>query len=398
MLVVFIYFNVFLYLSYSYLYFFKMGLVGIKPLYWYIFTIVMSIFFMLFKYGVKLPPAKVRGLIVWSFISIMLYAISFLLISGADDNAFQVFIKYAEGTSLIVVFALLLRDADLCRHALYAVIFCVLFSVALNIIDFFGLSPWPMSKVSGRAAGFFVNPNISGKIMVLGMAISVFVVSRKYRFLYCLIVFSGVVLTFSRASIMIWTILILVITWKKAFVLPRALSLSIIGGTIVLGGVLLVAGTWLTVFNSMGVTLNKNTTARMGGSFLSQSDYSSHGRVAVAKKAFNTFLNNPLVGKGIGSGNDFSDGLKAHNLYLQLAAEQGIFGLILLASLMLVLWKAQSVECTLFLIGFSAFCFFTHNMFDQPALCLLIAIVISSSQYSFDSEGIKKKETQLGAP
>lgn len=379
MSILFVYLNIFLYYSYFYLYFWDVGVLPIKPLYWFLSTIVVGLTLVVFKHGFRMPPLKFQRLLVWSIVFLSLSTFSAVFVSGGDPDSIQQLILYVEGVSILVVFALLLQDERIAKHAIYAIFIVVVATVVINFIDFFRLTDIKLSTVAGRAAGMYANPNISGKFLVLGMAITVFALPRKLRFFYCIFVLAGVVLTFSRASIMLWAVTVVALTWYRTFVLPRSLSFTVMGSTVALLGVLLVAGAWMNIFESIGMSqyLDENTQARISGSFIGQDDYSSHGRMAVAKKGISTFLNSPLFGKGIGSGNDFTDGLRAHNSYIQLAAEQGIFGLGFFLGLMWIIWIVKSDISRVFIMAFAGFSLFTHNMLDQPAMYLALALAVA---------------------
>jgi len=82
-----------------------------------------------------------------------------------------------------------------------------------------------------------------------------------------------------------------------------------------------------------------------------QADYNltdSSGRLAIWKQGLDIFVHNPILGVGIGQFGtalfylDGKIGLTAHNTYLQVAAEIGIFGVIFFLGL---LWKTWTTIC-----------------------------------------------------
>ncbi len=382
----FLYFQVIFYCSYAYLYLWERGFLSIKPLYWYIFTVSCGAVLVMFKYGFSLPPLQYRRLLLWCISFVVVSTFSTVFVSGGVPAAMQQLILYVEGVSILFIIALLIRDYDMTRRGIHALLVVVIASVIINYIDFFKLSGLQFSDVAGRAAGMYGNPNISGRFLVLGMAISVFVLPKKWRFIYSLFVLSGVMVTFSRSSIMMWAVVVIALTWFKVFLLPRAVSFVAVTGFVMLFTVLLVAGLWMNIFESLGIDsyLDKNTQARISGSFIEQDDYSSRGRLAVALKGINLFLSSPLVGKGIGSGNDIVDGLRAHNTYIQMAAEQGILGLAVFVALIWLVWKVKSSEARVFIAGFAGFSLFTHNMLDQPAMYVMIVLAVSRFAHTGD--------------
>lgn len=392
MVIAFVYLNVLLYTTFGYMYFFAVRLTSFKPLYWIVLSIVVGLIINFHRYGVSLPAPRLKRLLIWVIPFFTLSVLSFIVVSDGSAASLQVLINYLKGGSMLIVFSLLLRERYLAFHAAYALVVAVILSVIINGIDFFQLSSLPLSDVQGRAAGMYINSNMSGKMLVLSMLISVYCLPKKFRFIFCLFTFIGVLLTFSRSSIMIWFLVILFLSWQQAFVLPRVMSFSIVlGGSLFLVS-LLVSGALVGVLSSAGVELNKNTTARMGGSFLEQEDFSSKGRAYVAEKGIDLFLNNPILGRGIGLSSNPKYHLGTHNSYIQLAAEQGIFGLLIFLSLIWMVWLAGTYEAKLFAVGFSAFSLFTHNMIDQPAMYLLIVIAVSGVSLEPEKAVIKQKK------
>lgn len=392
MAIIYVYLNVLLYGSNAYLYFFVSRMTTIKPLYFFIVSIVSGLFLFVLRHGFRLPQPRLARLIYWSVAFAASSALSFVLVSGAGADTMQALIYVVEGVSILVVFALLLTDPRLAKHAAYAVFLVTTLAVCVNYIEFFHLSPWEFSIVGGRAAGLYMNPNITGHILVFGMIISATVLPKQLRFLFCVFVLSGTVLTFSRAAMMLWCLAVVLLTWFKAFMLPRALSFSVAGGVIVVAGVLLVSGRMLGLLDAVGLGgyLDENTTARMSGSFIGQGDFSTKGRMMVAEKGLQMFFESPLIGKGIGAGLSKTDGLEAHNMYIQIAAEQGLIGLLILLSLIWVIWRGRSDACKIFALVFAGFCVFSHKMLDQPENYVLIATVVAGAGISMPVQAARK--------
>lgn len=382
MLAVFSFFNVLLYFSNAHLFFFDALLTAFRPLYWYLVTIGLGAVLLALRRRPHSPSMAPLRLIVWATVFTLMAATSFIFLSPADANALEVFYKSLEAMALLVTFALIFRDDRVARVSTYAVLLVVTFSVIVNYAEFLHLvgNGVRLSFVTGRAAGLYENPNISGQQLVFGMVLSVFVVPRRLRWLYCLFVASGVILTFSRGAILLWIIAVIGLAWRSVFVLPRKLSVSVLTLGAAILGVALAAGEWVGGFEAAGLEryLNSNTAARIGGSFLDQTDYSRETRMLVAQQGFEMFLEKPMFGWGIGATSDSSSAISPHNMYLRLGIEYGFFGMLMLATLMSILWNAGNERSGIFAVLYGVAGLFTHNNLEQPTVILALALAVAN--------------------
>lgn len=381
MLAIFSFFNVLLYFSNAHLFFFDALLTSFRPFYWYLITYVFGTALLVLRQGLRFPPSHYLRLIVWAILFTMIASASFILISQADVYALDVFIQSAEAMALLIMFTLFFRDERIARGATYAVLVVVIFSVLMNYADFFHLlgNKIQFSFVAGRAAGLYVNPNLSGQQLVMGMVLSLFVIPRKLRWWYCLFVATGMFLTFSRGAILLWAIAVLGLAWGNVFILPKKLSVTAIGLGAVFLGMALVAGNWVGVFKSAGLDnyLNANTSSRIGQSFLDQNDYSSNARVQVAEQGLSMSLEKPVFGWGVGATKNPSTAIAPHNMYLLLGIEYGIVGVLMLVGLIWLLWKGGNERSPIIAVLYAVGGFFSHNNLDQPTVILVLALAIA---------------------
>jgi O-antigen ligase len=374
-------FNVILYFSYAHLWLWQEAKISpFKPLHCYLFTIGAGVVLMVFQFRrrFRMPRGSSIQLMVWGITVVAMTSLSFIAISERDEVALQGLIRVAEAMMLLLVFVFLLRDEKVARSATYALLIAVLGGVVLNHADFFTRGHLHMSFVGGRAAGMYVNPNISGQMLVFGMVLSVFVLPKRLRFGYCLLVASGVILTFSRGAIVLWAVAMLCLAWEDTFALPRIPSLLCMGLSVALLATSLVAGDWLVAFKSSGLKqyLTSNTENRIGRSFLEQDDYSARTRMLVARRGLQMFLDKPILGYGVGSSQQRATQVSTHNMYLILGVEQGIFGVTLLMALLLILWRAGTNVCRISAILYALSGMFTHNNLDSPAMQVVLALAV----------------------
>lgn len=369
--------SIFLYASYAYLYFWSVNISPVKPLHWYIISIIGGVLLVATHRACWFPHPRVARLLVWAVVFVAVVAASYFF-SSQQEAALQVVINYYESAALLVTMVLLFQPEEVARRAVAALFLVVIFAIGMNFVDFFSSETMAFSKVAGRAAGFYVNPTISGKFLVFGMVLSQSVLPRMFRFPFCLSVGIGVLLTFSRASILLWGIAILALSWSEAFVLPRLRSLAIVSCLLFALGSSLVGGLWVGAFEIIGVgdRLNENTASRIGKGFIEQEDRSSQDRVLVAKAGLRLFLAAPVFGHGVGATRVWDSRVSTHNMYLLLGAEQGIVGILLIIWLLWVLWRQGSVEGRIVAILYFVSGFFTHNNLEQPAMQVVLALAI----------------------
>ena len=382
MIAVFIVFNVLLYFSNAQSYLFIVGLSPIKPLYWYIFTLSVGSMFLLFNKKIVEKSTNYHNVFTWSVLYAAMLLVSFIAISPADDYALQSLISSIEALLLMIMFALFFRDPRIATYASYAVVAVVLFSVFMNYVDFFHLlgGKIKFSIVLGRAAGLYIDSNVSAHEIVVGMVLSVFVLPRKLRWWYCLVVATGVLLTFSRGGIVLWMIAVLGLAWANVFVLPRAVSVTTIGAGVVLLTVSLAAGSWLGIFESIGIDkyLNSNTTARIGKSFLDQKDYSTRARLYVAERGLEMTLEKPLFGWGIGTTTNPATFISPHNMFIFMGIEYGLAGIIMMSWLIWILWQANNERSRIVAILYLVGSLFSQNQLAQPPVMLAVALAIAN--------------------
>lgn len=382
MLGLFAIFNVLLYFSNAHLFFFDARLTSFKPLYWYLITIVFGGIFLILHQNVRYPPSHYWRLIIWAMLFTMMASASFVLNSQADDNALQAFIKSSEAMAILIISLLFFRDEHIARSATFAVLVVAIFSVVMNYADFLHLlgNKIQFSFVTGRAAGLYENPNISGQQLVLGMVLSVFLVPRKLRWWYCLFIATGVILTFSRGAILLWIVAVFGLAWGNVFSLPRKISVMAIGTSAVLLSVTLVAGDWVNVFKTVELDryLNTNTSSRIGQSFFDQNDFSSRTRLFVAEKGFSMLLEKPLFGWGIGSTQNPVTAIAPHNMYLLLGIEYGIPGVLMFCGLIWILWREGNERSGIIAVLYAIGGLFSHNNLDQPTVILVLALTLST--------------------
>lgn len=247
-----------------------------------------------------------------------------------------------------------------------AVLAVVIGASVVNLAEASGLLEFhdTVRRFAGRASGLYVNPNQAGFSIVFGLAVALPIVPRILRVPVVLLAASGVAATFSRGSLACLTVLVLVLLWRR--------DITPWSAVIAIGG---IAAAFLylgiepqSLLESSG-RLNDDTLARL----TMRADDS--GRVGLARKAWNLFAESPWLGHGLASERE---GRMSHNMYLSLAAEHGVLGLIAFPALIV----AFSVGNPAAIPAAAVFLFaglFSHNLLEEEPALLCIALAASSA-------------------
>jgi len=368
-------FNVVVYCSYAYSYFYVVGAVGIKPLYWYFFTIVCAawvVFWSRFLIVCNLPQKFILWVGVYLFYSI----VSFLY-SSQSTFVVDKLIDGLESVVLLLSFLVLLKQkkgADIASLTLIAVIG---FAVPMNMIDFFSPA-W--STVPGRAAGLYMNSNTSGSILVMSMVMSVFFVPHKFRLLYCLSIGLAVLVTFSRSSWLLWGIAVSGLS-VFGYIVPQKKKITMIFALLMAVILLfsLLSGVALELLSNTGIAqyLTPNTIARLGGGSEAFSDSSAVSRSDAAMFAWELFQDRPWFGFGLGSARELTL-VSPHNMYLLMAAEGGLFGVAVYLTLLVILWQLSDDLGKIMVAIISVASLFSHNLLEQPVFLFFISLIVST--------------------
>lgn len=400
----FVVFNVLLYYTYAYLYFFDARLTSIRPVYWYFATLIGTAALVAKAGTFLLPRGSSRRLAIWALLFGALASFSFLW-SSQQKVAVQTLIDVVEALALLVAFLYLLRDDRAMRVALPAIVFATAIGVALNIADFFSLVGIQFTTVPGRAAGLYQDSNLSGHFLTIGMFISAWVLPQRFRLWFCAFVGFGVLLTFSRSSMLLWAAAMIILAWYARLGMRRQAGLVIVGGSIALGAIGIAIGQMAGILEGIGLAdrLTGDVINRVTGSFFSQNDQSTRGRLLLLQEGFRYFLQSPIVGNGLGSTDEWFLGGSTHNMYAMVAAEMGIIGLAAFLALLRIVWVSGTLFARGTVLLFALSSMFTHQNLSQVAMMIVLALAVSyreqatRSGRSEDFRALRYRET-YGVP
>jgi O-antigen ligase len=349
------------------LYTFLVGISPIPPLGWLIAAAGLALMCLFIPDSLRMV---VRTPVVpWSIAFITIVVLSFLLWSSQSEIALEVTRQRILAGISISVFAILFAPPAALRIARWAVVVLTVATVPLEIYDL--LHPHVLSVVVGRAAGFYVNPNLCGEALTLGVLFGHGVLRPRARALVAAIAGFGVLLTLSRADILLFAIVLLI--------LARQGRLSLRG---VFGGAVAVAGLIFILLAASGklgalvdavrfLSSKKNVIERVlnAQNAAEGGDASATLRIEVATRAVGMLSEHPFLGKGIGATNEWEYRIGPHNMYLLFGAEFGVLGLLLYPSMVFcVCWRARGPDRQLvWAIGafYLLLGLFSHNVVDN---------------------------------
>lgn len=316
-----------------------------------------------------------NALVLWCA-GYIVVSILWFYVSSQGEWPWQEVRYRLQSVLVLCVFFCVYFGSDAIRWARFAVAGVVLFDVTVNVYEFF--VPNSFSNVIGRSAGLYLNPNIAGECMVLGMVLSVTALPRPLRLPFMVLTGIGLFATFSRAGIFTWAISV------AAFLLVREVRIKdLIVGT-ALGSCLVVLvllpqlDALLSALDN-AQTINANVLERLAW-FTDPTgveDHSSWERRYIADRAWETIGDAPVIGHGTGS--YYELGIPPHNQYLAFMLDHGILGLLIFPSLLLaVIWNARAETKyvgMIYAVGLLVFGLFSHGLVFEPTHLLLISLM-----------------------
>lgn len=230
-------------------------------------------------------------------------------------------------------------------------------------------------NIIGRAAGTYLNPNIGGMaIAFLALAIFRFC-SPRFNFVIAGLALIAVALTFSRSSILVLVLGIVLTTFQgrlpRAWVLASTVVFIAFASSIAIYFSLLIDQSWA------------NSLSRLAWMFGSGdiSDSAAATRMDMVTVSLEQIRISPLLGIGLGGTLVWLDG--THNLILQHMVEYGLTGMLILPIFLLCyfLWSKRFIGVPAALtvcMCYAAFSQFSHNILEQG--CLLIPLIATTTR------------------
>jgi O-Antigen ligase len=354
-----------------------------------VLLLILTAKFSKVRYGIPIE------LVIWCVVYAAISSFSFLLLLSfpaysEETGIQQLRTRILSEVFLLAMFLVFSKYPKVQTLTRLAICLAVMLAVFNNLLEFIDPLAFGGLNNTGRAAGFYVNPNITGCALILGMIFGIGVLPQKLRISYALIVLVGVVMTFSRGAMLGW-LLVMGIFYKSELISRKQ---SIIWVASILGISFLFGSFLSTIFDldelqrSGLVTANfDNIRERLEWFQNPKSEDSADSRLEVVVIAWRMFGDHPLLGNGLASTDNLNNwGISTHNMYLVHIADHGILGIFILPALVFaVTWKAQG-ESRDIALAFSAFIliwgFFSHNILEERYILVSFSLMAAMNRSS----------------
>lgn len=299
--------------------------------------------------------------------------------------------------AVLSVFLYLISIRNNARALGLVMVLVTVLGVTLNILDF--VTP-TFSKVVGRSAGLYINPTISGFILVLAMTSAIPALNIPQRWVLLLVGSVGIFLTFSRSAWLLLFVSIIWLFWNGYLGMRKQRSII---GMVALSAVALLVYSIMSgalaefVLNtSLRHYLDSNTLARLGQTQFA-TDHSAGERESVARFALDEFTqnSNPIFGYGLAHTHEWEFPVSTHNMYLMFLVEGGLLGLLMYVSMLVILWKKTVGVGKLVIAQIVIFGLFSHNILDSPGRIFFIALVASGAVGSSMQKNFGRKRNAI---
>jgi O-Antigen ligase len=260
-------------------------------------------------------------------------------------------------------------------------------------------------NLTGRPAGWYINPNTAGCALILGLIFGIGIFPNAYRIPFVLILGLGIICTFSRGSILSWFLVNFI--FLLARIIPRNhFFVWAIGLGIGLIALIFIGGSFLDLeqLERAGI-LNKNIMGRLvwfqdPSSAEADADTS---RVDIISFAIQKASQHPLIGNGIGYTQFWGD-IPPHNMYLLFSVEHGLPFVLMYPALFYFLIQGSRGETSIIGLNFFAFllfwALFSHNILEQRFFLTVFALMNAMKCQCFtltDTLNLYKKTREQNA-
>jgi hypothetical protein len=303
-----------------------------------------------------------------------------LMIATSPDEAFPILQRRLLSVAFLIAVRTVAGTSAGYSSAVRAIAATEVLGVALNVYEWF--VPLSFSFSYGRAAGLYVNPNISAGALVAGMVLGVNAVPSRWREAYVMLAGLGVLLTFSRGGMVGWTAAVAILAAIRT--LRRVRLMSIFG--------LCAVGLWGAsvqlpwLGNALDELLSNRPELAQRIGVQGSQDLNTESRLLLAGSALQRFAGNPIAGSGLGATTEdwhLSDG--THNVYVTHLAEHGLLGSFLFPGLLWLIYtraRESTSRTTVALVVFlGIWGMFSHNLLDEFQLLVAIGVALAPGRF-----------------
>ncbi|MEH1829418.1 MAG: O-antigen ligase family protein [Nostoc sp.] len=366
------------------------GILPLEPLHWIILLIGAStpIIFSFSSRKKFLSKSLLRWCVGYFVISLFY----FWLFSSTPEAFQELRVRVLSIIFLLLALIIFSKYYVVQKVTRYAIIIAGLLATVINIYEFFNPLVFIAVNETGRAAGFYMNPNTSGSALVLSLIFGVDLLKPKYRAFFALLIGVGVFITFSRGSLIGWLIVMIILISRNIIPRQQFFLWFVVLATIVTA-VVGITGNSLSLESLQDTGLiNNNVVGRLQefGSPSNTDDDAALARIEVVKLAWHMFSEHPFIGNGIGSTSSLNVGalsthdISTHNMYLYFMADHGILGAFIYPLLIYAVTHPYQENNKYIIWVFMAFYliwgFFNHNIVVQRFYLMTFSLMATMNQ------------------
>lgn len=317
-----------------------------------------------------LAPIKRR--VVWWGVGYLVVSIMWTAVASDQARAIEGFMQVLT-TSLFIGMAVMIypRLTKGNRWWNIALWVSLCLGTASILLDYFEPTAFAFADagvgIQGRAAGFYLNPNIAAQTMVMIYACFLTRSSRILLVPISMIALTGILFTLSRGGLVAWVLLTVLASIRgllSKWYLPL-ISISVLVVGLLATQVFELISDWLPAWN-------RNVQERLEWvlGLRDMAGGSAGDRLGVAAHAWSLFLEAPLFGHGLGSMAQLMGNEGSHNMILRHLVEYGLIGVLIFPSFIFVSILSMGRDRNIswiFYIGAVVLLLsmFSHNMLEQ---------------------------------
>ncbi len=245
----------------------------------------------------------------------------------------------------------------------------LVFAIGLGMNLYEVLQPMTWSQSFGRSSGFYLNPNISGlAISAICLALILGPRTPRARTTYLILATIAIMTTYSRGGILVWALISMWVVWqaiRHQGGRGMAWPLAILGTLLFLP---LILAQYSSSFGDVINRVNFLTAASIESGMRDP-------RLDLVKLSLEVIREHLLLGHGPGRATLLTLDNKllgAHNQYLAVTMESGLFGLTLMLVFFRNMWRNGPRLVVFFLLLESLF---FHSLFQLRPLLVVLALV-----------------------
>ena len=384
-----VFINIFFYLNYA-------NIVRIPEyiIYFLLFA-VLSFLYLIKKKDIVISKSLSTWVVFYFFVNTI-----YLVEAGFSNSVYQFYPIIIMYVIVFLAFSLLCHlDDDQLSMSRKGVASGAIIGVILLLIDFTipGYFAVGDNTVAGRAIAMYGNSNFAAIALILALILSIDIIDKNLKLYYILIIFIGVLVTFSRSGLLVFILITSIMAYqnkisKKTFMVMVSSIISFL--------IFLLLGGFEVIATTFDIEITDNLINRI--SFFVDSDNAETGdmdeRKMVLLAALDLFADSPFFGDGFAATRLWDHRVSPHNTFAVTLAEFGLFGLLMIPSFLYLttykLFKSSPKEYrdigVLFIVYYVSFCMFTHGMLNY-AVNMVAAVII----VTLESKNRYKKVSSL---